>query len=140
MYILAKIGKFATGTEYTCAGLSFDGMFPGIISVLVTWLKIGIPILLIIFGMLDLGKAVMAQKDDEIKKGQQTLVKRFITAVIVFFVFTLVQLVVGLLGGGDSDNIKTCLQCFINGEITTVQSDDENQKIKGCSTYNNLNV
>ena len=32
--------------------------------------KIVIPILLIIFGMLDLGKAVIASKDDEIKKQQ----------------------------------------------------------------------
>ena len=30
--------------------------------------KIVIPILLIVFGMLDLGKAVVASKDDEIKK------------------------------------------------------------------------
>ena len=31
-------------------------------------IQIGIPILLIIFGMLDLGKAVVAGKEDEIKK------------------------------------------------------------------------
>ena len=36
------------------------------------------------FGMLDLGKAVMAQKEDEIKKSQQTLLKRIIAAAVVF--------------------------------------------------------
>lgn len=32
---------------------------------------IGIPILLIIFGMIDLGKAVIASKEDEIKKSNE---------------------------------------------------------------------
>jgi mannose/fructose/N-acetylgalactosamine-specific phosphotransferase system component IIC len=59
-------------------------------------IQIGIPILLIIFGMLDLGKAVVAGKEDEIKKNQQLLVKRAISAVAVFFVVTLVTLVFGL--------------------------------------------
>ena len=60
-------------------------------------LKFGIPILLIIFGMMDLGKAVMAGKEDEMKKAQGTLIKRFIYAVAVFLVVTLVQLVMGLV-------------------------------------------
>ena len=33
-------------------------------------IQIGIPIVLIIYGMIDLGKAVVAGKDDEIKKNQ----------------------------------------------------------------------
>ena len=56
-------------------------------------IQIGIPILLIIFGMLDLGKAVVAGKEDEIKKNQQMLVKRAISAVAIFFVVTLVTFV-----------------------------------------------
>lgn len=59
-------------------------------------IQIGIPIILIILGMLDLGKAVVAGKEDEIKKNQQLLVKRAISAVAVFFVVTLVTLVFGL--------------------------------------------
>ena len=59
-------------------------------------IQIGIPIILIILGMLDLGKAVVAGKEDEIKKNQQMLVKRAISAVAVFFVVTLVTLVFGL--------------------------------------------
>ena len=43
----------------------------GIISTIILAIQIAIPVLLIIFGMLDLGKAVVASKEDEIKKGQQ---------------------------------------------------------------------
>ena len=88
-------------------------------SLLVLIIKIGVPILLIVFGMLDFGKAVMAQKEDEIKKGQQTFIKRAIAAALVFFVVSIVELVVGLLLRGndqsEKDNIMDCIHCFITG-------------------------
>lgn len=70
-------------------------------------IQIGIPILLIIFGMLDLGKAVVAGKEDEIKKNQQLLVKRAISAVAVFFVTTLVTLVFGIFASSGTSNENT---------------------------------
>ena len=66
-------------------------------------IQIGIPIILIILGMLDLGKAVVASKEDEIKAAQKLLVKRAIYALAIFFVVLIVQLVFGLLSStGDS--------------------------------------
>lgn len=85
-----------------------------IISLVYHLILFGVPILLIIFGALDLGKAVMAQKEDEIKKGQQTFIKRLIAAAIVFFVFLVVKLVIGLVGGSDGKNIVDCLDLIIN--------------------------
>lgn len=70
-------------------------------------IQIGIPILLIIFGMLDLGKAVVAGKEDEIKKNQQLLVKRAISAVAVFFVVTLVTFVFGIFASSGTANEDT---------------------------------
>ena len=78
-------------------------------------IKIAVPILLIIFGMLDLSKAVIAAKEDEIKKGQQTFIKRMITALIVFFVIQVVQVVVRFVSSNDN-NIAQCFNCFIRGE------------------------
>ena len=103
-------------SEYTCGNvdLIFSGTFPYIVSAIVLVIKIAIPILLIIFGMLDLGKAVVAAKEDEIKKGQHTFVKRLITAVIVFFVVQVVQIVIRFVSSNDSD-ISSCFNCFING-------------------------
>ncbi len=79
---------------YTCGGLDleFSGMLPNTISMIITIIQIVVPILLVLFGLLDLAKAVMAQKEDEIKKGQQTLLKRVIAAAIVFFVIVIVKL------------------------------------------------
>ena len=65
--------------------------------------------------MLDLGKAVVAAKEDEIKKGQQTFIKRAIAAAIVFFVIQVVQIIVRFVSGNDQ-NITGCFNCFINGK------------------------
>lgn len=83
-------------------------------STLITIIKIAVPLLLIVWGMLDLGKAVVAQKEDEIKKGQQIFIKRIIAAVLVFLVVFVVQLVFGLVAKNDSAKISSCIDCFIN--------------------------
>ena len=114
--ILAKVDM---GLEYSCGNINnfvFSGMFPYVVSTIVMLIKIVVPILLIIFGMLDLAKAVIASKEDEIKKAQMTFVKRLIAAVIVFFIIYLVQLVVNLVAGFNQDTIMGCFNCFIKGE------------------------
>lgn len=88
--------------------------FPALIHTIITIIKIVVPILLVIFGMLDMGKAVVAAKEDDIKKGQQTLIKRVIAGLIVFFVIQLVQLLIGFVSDKDSATLR-CFNCFVNG-------------------------
>lgn len=71
---------------------------------LIPLLQIGIPIVLIVLGMIDLGKAVIASKEDEIKKAQSMLIKRVMYAVAVFFVVTIVSLVFGLFVSSGTEN------------------------------------
>ena len=79
-------------------------------------LKICVPIVLIVMGMIDLLKAVASQKEDEIKKGWNTLVKRVLYGVIVFFVFFLVQFVVSILpNSSGKDKILGCVKNFFTG-------------------------
>ena len=91
-----------------------DGLKPVIklVSSVVKLIQFGIPIMLILFGMIDLGKAVMSSKEDEMKKAQGTLLKRFIYAVAVFLVVTLVTFVMGMVGDSgtksDTTSWSTC--------------------------------
>ena len=64
-----------------------------IIGFIVKAIWIGVPILLIIFGMIDLGKAVIASKEDEVKKAWKAFGRRFLYAVGVFVVVWLVGFV-----------------------------------------------
>ncbi len=75
--------------------------------------KIVIPILIIIFGMIDLGKAVIASKDDEIKKAAKQILFRIIAGLVIFFIPDIVGFAFSLANGFDSEgdyNIcKTCI-------------------------------
>lgn len=83
--------------------------------------KIVIPILLIIWGMIDLGRAVVAAKDDEIKKQTKSLAMRAISAVIIFFIPTIVSMIMGLIGSfADIENDwKVCRNCITNPNSDT---------------------
>lgn len=115
MLELLKVDRQAT---YMCGGNTlegFTGLIPYVTSTVILIIQIAVPVLLIIWGMLDLGKAVIAQKEDEIKKGQATFFKRLIAAILVFFVITIVKLVVSFASSNDG-NIANCLNCFIYGD------------------------
>jgi hypothetical protein len=73
-------------------------------------LQIGVPIILLVIGTVDLGKAVMAGDEKEIKAATGILVKRAGAAVGVFLLVYIVQLLTGLLGGqiSGSDAWKAC--------------------------------
>lgn len=65
--------------------------------------QIGIPLLLIVLATLDLGKAVVSSDDKEVKAAQSRLIKRVIYAVLIFFVVTIVTLVMNLVAAGGTD-------------------------------------
>ncbi|MBQ9072521.1 MAG: hypothetical protein IJY25_05140 [Bacilli bacterium] len=105
--------------ESSIKGVLIDARIPQIVSTVITVIKIVVPVLLVIFGMLDLMKGIVAQKDDEIKKGQQIFIKRLISGALVFFVFTIVQLIISFVAeDSEETNIMTCAKCFINGDCT----------------------
>lgn len=111
----------------SCGGFEFDPILPGVTSLVVTAIKIFVPLVLIFFGMMDLAKAVMANDEKVMKEAQGKLIKRFIYAVVVFLIVALVQMVFSMLGKAgesseDSANktektgITACINCFINND------------------------
>ena len=71
------------------------------------------PVLLVIFGLIDVVKGITAQKEDEIKKGQQIFIKRAIAAVLVFFVIAIVKFGISLFAKNSSGGLMSCVECFI---------------------------
>lgn len=87
-----------------------------LIGIIINISKIVIPIIIIILATLDLGKAVMAGDDKEIKEAQKMLIKRIIYGVVIFFVTTLVQAVFNLVGGNESNDSSICWTCATKPE------------------------
>ena len=77
---------FLAGTTDFCKSMQ---PILDVVGTVVTIFKIAIPVILIILGSIELGKAVIASKDDEIKKATSGLIKRVIGAVVIFFIPTI---------------------------------------------------
>ena len=98
----------------------------------VLWVfKIAIPIVIIVFGMIDLGKAVVASKDDEIKKSVKSLVMRAIAGIVIFFIPTLIGAIFSLVGEFRDDTAykneyKICSECITHpGDNTCKKAVDD---------------
>ena len=104
MFILAAAAQ--------CGNVQVPGELVGVLRMIYNVIKIAVPLILILMGMIDLGKAVISQKEDDIKKQQGIFVKRLIAAALVFFVFAIVQLLVNIIGGSAT---TSCADCILNG-------------------------
>lgn len=78
------------------------------------------PVVLIIMGSLDFGKAVMSQKEDEIKKAQGAFIKKLIAGAAVFFVIVFAKWAVNVVNnaGGDTGNALNCVSLLLNGSYS----------------------
>lgn len=99
---------------------------PKVISTIYIIIQIVVPILLVIFGMIDLFKGITAQKEEELKKAQQLFIKRLISGALVFFVFVAVKLLISLVADNSGKNgvnrIMDCAECFIENNSKCVKS------------------
>lgn len=108
-----------TGATVSCGNISnIPYKFPEIVSSLINVVQVVVPILLVIFGIIDLTKGIMSQDDNEAKKGRQTFVKRLIAGASVFLIIILVKFLVNAAAGNNSNSIISCMNCFISGECT----------------------
>ena len=80
--------------------------------------KIVIPLLLIIFGMIDLGKAVISSEEKAIKQATNSLLRRAIAAVVIFFIPTIVGAIFSLVNSfgeaKEDTGYDTCINCLVH--------------------------
>lgn len=87
-----------------------------IIGYIINVMKIVVPIIIVLFGIIDLSKAVMAGKEDEMKNAQKMLIKRLIYGAVVFMIFPIVKGVYGLVMSNEDADVKIgnkCWQCVL---------------------------
>ncbi|HOZ53733.1 MAG TPA: hypothetical protein PKY25_00105 [Bacilli bacterium] len=109
--------------ETACYNLQVKTII-GAIRYIVTFIQFVVPVLLIVWGILDLSKAITAGKEEEIKKWRKTLVDRIIAAVIVFLVPFIVFTITGLLG---DSKWKDCWQEASEVKLSDLVNFTENQ-------------
>ena len=92
----------------------------GILGWIVLILRIVIPLVLIVLGMIDMGKAVIEDDEKAIGTAVGKLVRRFIAALLVFFIPLIVSMLFNaFLPSNYEVNISKeganqCVQCLLN--------------------------
>lgn len=85
--------------------------------LLVNIIQVTVPILLIVFAMIELFKAVMAKDEEQMKKAKHSLTTKFIAAAIVAFAVPIVVFVLNIVAGENS-TLNEFTTCWENpGEI-----------------------
>lgn len=126
----------AADLEYIACG-NAEGIpapVPQLTSICYTLLIIATPIILIIFSIVALIKAITGGDADAIKKAKNKVVKKFIAAAIVFFVAGIVQFVVSKASTNDSDKNSAvdCINCMLYNEgCAPSTSDNDAYKATG---------
>lgn len=87
---------------------------PTFIHNIITIIKIFIPIMLIILGMIDFAKAIVTNDEKVMNNSKNTFIKRIIAAISVFLIIAITQFIFSAIGGNDANNMISCINCFIN--------------------------
>ncbi len=101
--------------EYGCP----TALKPAIIflkRVVFNTIQIFVPILLILMGTIDLIKAMMSGDDKSGKDSVSKFVKRILSAIFVFFITTIVSIVIGMVAKTDVGNRDDWKNCWLNIE------------------------
>lgn len=105
------------GTGSSALIKNIPSILPKITSSVYNAVMVIVPVALILFGIIDLIKGIMSQKEDEIKKGRDSLVKRLVIGIVIFLIVMLVKLFVNIINGGnDSSKIIGCIDCFVSND------------------------
>lgn len=77
----------------------------------VSFIKIGVPIIFIIMGMLDFGKVVLGKPDKEMDKAKKSFGYRLLSAALVFLVVSIVEMVLPIIT--TEDKVLNCTKCIM---------------------------
>ena len=89
----------------------------GFVGWVVTIIKIAIPFLIIIFGVLDFGKAVTGGDDKTIKSSLKTVGIRIVAGLVIFFIPSIVVWIFSLVSdyntAKESGSFEKCETCIL---------------------------
>lgn len=86
------------------------------VGIALTIIKVAIPMIIIFLGVMDLGKAVIAEKQDETKAGAKRLLWRCIAGLAIFFIPSIVLWLFGTIAdfNEQKDSFSVCQACLLH--------------------------
>lgn len=114
LFVFSNNVVAATDWENICADANIKKTVQtvGYVIQLIKWI---VPMLIIVLGMVDLGKAVISNDDKAIPKASKALIRRFIAGIVVFFIPTILLASLNMISNfSKSNTTKAGTGTFIN--------------------------
>lgn len=109
---------------YKCGNLTrIPKGVPKFTNLLYKLVKVIVPIILVVMGTSDFLRAVSANDEKSMDETPKRFARRIGAAVLIYFVMTMVQLVIKVIDTDNKSSVLSCAKCFISSE-------------KKCETYN----
>lgn len=99
--------------EFDCKGLFGDpnnpDSFISVVKKILLWIRIAVPILVIVLGFIDFSKVIVSQDPDALKKATSSFSKRCVAAIIIFFIPLIISLIMGWINDYVMSTDKNCI-------------------------------
>lgn len=111
-------------TYYKCGDLTrIPKGVPKFTNLLYKLVKVIVPIILVVMGTSDFLRAVSANDEKSMDETPKRFARRIGAAVLIYFVMTMVQLVIKVIDTDNKSSVLSCAKCFVSSE-------------NKCETYN----
>ena len=124
-------------SPYPVCGFDYvPSKLPAFTSGLFNLIKLLVPIILIVMGMIDFLRAMMSSDEKKMKDSQHRFVTRLIAAVIVFLIMAVVQFAFSSIAAGTDykNGFANCMDCIFNGDIASCSGGERDLR-KSCDDY-----
>lgn len=118
-------------------GKYIPSKLPHFTSGLYNIVKLLVPVILIVMGMIDFAKAVMAGEEKKMKESQKRFINRLIAGVVIFLIMAVVQFVFKKISIATSykNGFVNCMDCILNENMSSCGGGSRDLR-KACSDYN----
>lgn len=131
----------SSGACFKCGGAYFPIGLSTLTRNILKLIKILVPVIIIIMGMVDLLKAVMASDEKKMAEAMPQLIRKLIAGVVIFLIISIVQFVFKNLlvnTGAMENSMLDCVKYFVAAEPNDVacpSREDSNSSSKNYSCY-----
>ena len=131
--IIVNAANEETVKEYIICGN--DKRFPTVVGTLISTLyviiKILVPLLLVIAGIISFLKVTFSSNvEEELNKAKKGLINKIAAAVIIYFIISILNFVIALVAGANN-NFASCINCMIHPDKCETANGDIPQLCPG---------
>lgn len=123
-FLLVNVVYAATSSKIAFCDYSGVRRTFMILGIVINIVKIVVPLILIITGMVTFSKTIISGKSEDMTASLGILAKKIIAGLVVFLIPGLLDFTFDSLIGADESNFTECANCLLDTENCTIPEHD----------------